>query len=117
MLISRLRAKGKASEHKPCKNHVSLTIIDPEAVEDEALAQQLLEEAGVEGPDVRVLHRTSSGRADEVKGVVIESKAGPRGDPRPHRHRLHRATPTSPSRAGSGVPQGRRRRAACSRRH
>lgn len=45
MLISRLRAKGKASEHKPCKNHVSLTIIDPEAVKDEALA--MLEEVGV----------------------------------------------------------------------
>ena len=32
MLIDRLRAKGKASEHKPCKNHVSLTIIDSEEV-------------------------------------------------------------------------------------
>lgn len=38
MLINRLRTKGKASEHKPCKNHVSLTIIDPEAVKDEAMA-------------------------------------------------------------------------------
>ena len=45
MLIDRLRAKGKASEHKPCKNHVSLTIIDSEEVKDVALG--MLEEVGV----------------------------------------------------------------------
>ena len=28
--IDRLRARGAASEHRPCKNHMSLTIIDEE---------------------------------------------------------------------------------------
>lgn len=73
MLISRLRAKGKASEHKPCKNHVSLTIIDPEAVKDEALA--MLEEVGVK----ILMYVFCSGvikEGDDVKGVFIESKEG-----------------------------------------
>ena len=73
MLISRLRAKGKASEHKPCKNHVSLTIIDPEAVKDKALA--MLEEVGV----IILMYVFCSGvikEGDDVKGVFIESKEG-----------------------------------------
>ena len=44
--IDRLQERGAASGHRPCKLHVSLTIIDPE--ESKTLAQQLMEEAGVE---------------------------------------------------------------------
>ena len=36
--IDRLRARGAASEHRPCKNHMSLTIIDEEEVKRTALA-------------------------------------------------------------------------------
>ena len=34
LFIDRLRARGAAGEHRPCKLHVSLTIIDPEESED-----------------------------------------------------------------------------------
>ena len=61
MLIDRLRARGKASEHKPCKNHVSLTIIDSEEVKDVAL--EMLEEVVIK-------------EGNDVKGVIIESKEG-----------------------------------------
>ena len=40
--IDRLQERGAASGHRPCKLHVSLTIIDPE--ESKTLAQQLMEE-------------------------------------------------------------------------
>ena len=71
--IGRLRDKGAASEHVPCKLHVSLTIIDPEQAKSEALAT--MERAGVEvlmyAMAVDVVKRGS-----DVCGVVIESKAG-----------------------------------------
>ena len=71
--IDRLRARGAASEHRPCKNHMSLTIIDEEEVKRTAL--EIMEEKGVE-----VLLYTFFADAiregDAVKGVVVESKAG-----------------------------------------
>lgn len=71
--IDRLRARGAASEHRPCKNHMSLTIIDEEEVKRTAL--EIMEEKGVE-----VLLYTFFADAiregDAVKGVIIESKAG-----------------------------------------
>lgn len=73
MLIDRLRAKGKASEHKPCKNHVSLTIIDSEEVKDVALG--MLEEVGV-----KILFYVFCSdvikEGNEVRGVIVESKEG-----------------------------------------
>ena len=45
-LIDRLRAKGAASDHKACKLHMSLTIIDPEEVKRTAF--EMMQEAGVE---------------------------------------------------------------------
>ena len=45
-LIDRLAARGCAGPHVPCKNHMSLTIIDPEEVKTVAL--EMMEEAGVE---------------------------------------------------------------------
>ena len=73
MLIDRLRARGKASEHKPCKNHVSLTIIDSEEVKDVAL--EMLEDVGV-----KILFYVFCAdvikEGNDVKGVIIESKEG-----------------------------------------
>lgn len=71
--IDRLRAKNAAGEHKRCKNHMSLTIIDPEEVK--TTAWEIMDEA-----DVNVLCYTfvsdSIVENGEVKGVIIESKAG-----------------------------------------
>lgn len=72
-LIERLKAKGAAGEHKPCKLHVSLTIIDPEAVKSEAVA--MLEEAGV---DV-LMYTLCSGvikNEENLEGIFIETKSG-----------------------------------------
>lgn len=73
MLIDRLRARDKASEHKPCKNHVSLTIIDSEEVKDVAL--EMLEDVGV-----KILFYVFCSdvikEGNDVKGVIIESKEG-----------------------------------------
>ena len=68
-----LQERGAASGHRPCKLHVSLTIIDPE--ESKTLAQQLMEEAGVEVL-MYVFCTDVIREGNEVKGVVIESKAG-----------------------------------------
>ena len=46
LFIDRLRARGAAGEHRPCKLHVSLTIIDPE--EAKTVALEMLQEVGVE---------------------------------------------------------------------
>ena len=71
--IDRLRARGAASGHKPCKLHMSLTIIDSEAAKD--VAVEMMEEAGV---DVRFYTFVSDALVEDgrVKGVVVESKAG-----------------------------------------
>lgn len=72
-LIDRLASRGGASAHKPCKNHMSLTIIDSEMVKDVAL--EIMEEKDV---DVLMYVFVSGVIKEErkVKGVVIESKAG-----------------------------------------
>lgn len=71
--IDRLRAKGAASEHKPCKLHISLTIIDSEVAKETAF--EMMEEAGVE---VQLYTFVSDAIVENgcVKGVIIESKAG-----------------------------------------
>ena len=71
--IDRLKERGAASDHRPCALHVSLTIIDSE--EAKTLAMQLMEEAGVEVL-MYVFCTDVLKEGDEVKGVVIESKAG-----------------------------------------
>ena len=69
----RLRARNAASEHKPCKNHMSLTIIDPD--EAKTVAWQMLDEAGVEV--LMYVFATDTIVEDgRIKGVIIESKAG-----------------------------------------
>jgi hypothetical protein len=72
-LIDRLRAKGAASEHRPCPLHVSLTLIEPEAVK--AVALEMLMERGVE----LTLYSMFAGvvmDGDQLRGIIVESKAG-----------------------------------------
>lgn len=71
--IDRLRAQDAASEHRPCPLHVSITLIEPEAVKTVALA--MLVEAGVEvlfytfGADVIL-------EGNRIRGIITESKNG-----------------------------------------
>lgn len=71
--IDRLREFNGASEHKPCKNHMSLTIIDPEGVKDVAL--DIMKEKHVQVL-MYVFVSDVIRKGNEVKGVIIESKAG-----------------------------------------
>ena len=71
--IDRMWAKGAASEHKPCKNHMSLTIIDPDQVK--TVAWEIMDDAGVEVL-LYVFVTDTIVENGKVKGVIIESKAG-----------------------------------------
>lgn len=71
--IDRLKEVDAASEHRPCPLHMSLTLVEPEAVKNIGL--KVLEEAGVKV----LLYVFSAGvvmEGDELKGVIIESKSG-----------------------------------------
>jgi len=71
--IDRLKEVDAASEHRPCPLHMSLTLVEPEAVKNVGL--KVLEEAGVKV----LLYVFSAGvvmEGDELKGVIIESKSG-----------------------------------------
>ena len=71
--IERLRARGAASEHRPCPLHVSITLIEPEAVKSVAL--DMLLERGV---DV-MLYSQFAGvvrEGERLRGIITESKAG-----------------------------------------
>lgn len=71
--IERLKAIKAASEHRPCPLHMSITLVEPEAVK--TIALKMLVESGV---DVQLytfcVDVIKSG--DELKGVIVESKAG-----------------------------------------
>ena len=71
--IDRLRARGAASEHRPCALHMSLTIIDPEEVKRTAF--EIMEEKGVEVL-LYAFCADAIKEGDGLKGIVIESKAG-----------------------------------------
>ena len=71
--IDRLKSRGAASDHKRCKNHMSLTIINPEEVKTVAL--DMLHEVNVEVL-MYVFTVDTIVESDIVKGVIIESKAG-----------------------------------------
>ena len=71
--IDRMWAKGAASEHKPCKNHMSLTIIDPDQAK--TVAWEVMDDAGVEVL-LYVFVTDTIVEDGKVKGVIIESKAG-----------------------------------------
>lgn len=71
--ISRLAARNGASEHRPCPLHMSLTLVEPEAVKTVGL--EMLNEAGVNV----LLYVFCAGvikEDNELKGIIIESKAG-----------------------------------------
>ncbi|HVF97398.1 MAG TPA: FAD-dependent oxidoreductase [Flavisolibacter sp.] len=71
--IQRLREVEGASEHRPCPLHMSLTLVEPEAVKTVGL--KMLVESGV---DV-LLYAFCAGvvkEGENLKGVIIESKAG-----------------------------------------
>ena len=71
--IDRLRARGAASEHRPCALHMSLTIVDAEEVKRTAL--EIMEENGVEVL-MYVFCTDVIKEGNDVQGVIIESKAG-----------------------------------------
>ncbi|MFY0255178.1 FAD-dependent oxidoreductase [Chitinophaga sp. 30R24] len=71
--IDRMKAVQASSEHRPCPLHMSLTLVEPEAVKTVGL--QMLLESKV---DV-LFYAFCAGvvmEEDELKGVIIESKAG-----------------------------------------
>ena len=71
--IDRMAARGASSDHKRCRLHMSLTIIDPETVKDVAL--EILREKGVEV----LMYVFAAGvvkDGDKVRGVIVESKNG-----------------------------------------
>ena len=71
--IDRMAAKGASSEHWPCKNHMSFTIIDPDQVK--TVAWEIMDDAGVEVL-LYVFVADTIVENGKVKCVVIESKAG-----------------------------------------
>ncbi|WP_409966730.1 Thiamine thiazole synthase [Mycovorax composti] len=71
--IDRLKEVQAASEHRPCPLHMSLTLVEPEAVKTVAL--KMLIEANVQV----LFYAFFAGivqEGDDLKGVIIESKAG-----------------------------------------
>ncbi len=71
--IDKLKENDAASEHRPCPLHMSLTLVEPEAVKNVGL--EMLIESGV-----NVLLYTFFADVimedDRIKGVIIESKSG-----------------------------------------
>lgn len=71
--IDRLKEVDAASEHRPCPLHMSLTLVEPEAVKNIGL--KVLQEAGVKV----LLYVFCAGvvmQEETLKGVIIESKSG-----------------------------------------
>lgn len=71
--VDRLAAVSGASEHRPCPLHMSLTLVEPEAVKTVAL--EMLGEFGV---DLRLYSQFSQPVLEQgqIKGVILESKGG-----------------------------------------
>lgn len=71
--IDRLKARGAATDHFPCKLHKSFTMVDGEEVKN--VCAEMMEEAGVEV----LMYVFCCGvlkDGDKVQGVIIESKCG-----------------------------------------
>ncbi len=71
--IDRLRAKGAAADHKRCKLHMSLTIIDSEEAKN--TAWEIMDEEGVEVLLYTFISDTIVENG-KVRGIIVESKAG-----------------------------------------
>jgi len=71
--IDRLAIRDAASEHRPCPLHMSITLVEPEAVKE--VAFEILVENGV---DVLLYTLCADVIMKEncLEGVIIESKAG-----------------------------------------
>ena len=71
--MDKMRERGAAGPDKPCKCHVSLTIINPD--EAKTVALEMLEEAGVK---LRLYTMAVDTIVENgsVKGVIVESKSG-----------------------------------------
>lgn len=71
--IEKMKERGACSDHKPCKLHVSLTIINPD--EAKSVCLEMLDEYGV---DLRLYTLFADVIMDgnKVKGVIVESKNG-----------------------------------------
>ncbi|WP_418502437.1 FAD-dependent oxidoreductase [Flagellimonas sp.] len=71
--IQKLREVEGASEHRPCPLHMSITLVEPEAVKNVAL--EMLLEYGI---DVQLYTQFADSIVEdgEIKGVFVESKAG-----------------------------------------
>ncbi|MBE0654958.1 MAG: FAD-dependent oxidoreductase [Bacteroidales bacterium] len=71
--IDRLAKRDAASEHRPCPLHMSITLVEPEAVKE--VAFEMLVENGVD-----VLLYTLCAdvimKENRLEGVIVESKAG-----------------------------------------
>jgi hypothetical protein len=73
LFIDRLAARGGASEHRPCPLHMSITLVEPEAVKTVAL--DMLTERGVQV----LLYTFCCGvvmDGQRLRGIITESKAG-----------------------------------------
>ena len=71
--IDKLKEQDASSEPRPCPLHMSLTLVEPEAVKNVGL--KMLNESGVNV----LLYVFFAGvimEGDEIKGVIIESKSG-----------------------------------------
>ncbi len=71
--MDKLKERNAASEHRPCPLHMSLTLVEQEAVKTVGL--EMLNAAGVEV----LLYVFFAGvimDGDQLKGVIIESKSG-----------------------------------------
>lgn len=71
--IDRLKAVDASSEHRPCPLHMSLTLVEPEAVKNVGL--EMLLDAGVNV----LLYTFCVGvikEEDQLKGIIVESKSG-----------------------------------------
>ncbi|EOZ95328.1 putative membrane protein [Indibacter alkaliphilus LW1] len=71
--IDRLAEQQAASEHRPCPLHMSITLVEPEAVKNVAL--EMLVENNVEVL-LHMMFVDSLVENGVVKGIVVESKAG-----------------------------------------
>ncbi len=71
--IDRLAKRDAASEHRPCPLHMSITLVEPEAVKE--VAFEMLVENGV---DVLLYTLCTDVimKENRLEGVIIESKAG-----------------------------------------
>ena len=71
--IDRLAKRDASSEHRPCPLHMSITLVEPEAVKE--VAFEMLVENGVEV----ILYTLCADvimKENCLEGVIIESKAG-----------------------------------------